>query len=230
MNDEKLGAFLDRELSADERAEAARLMLDNPGAAARFFVFRRGDEVLRQALPLGEFPSQHALSQRILAAPPAMPVALPWARRFAAFAAAALIGVLVGQAGAPQRPGFSLHLDAPAQRALDAAPSGETRPTGAGDLTVAMTLRTPDGGFCRQFRVTSAAGGAEALACRVDGAWRVRAAADAADGQAGFHAAGGNGALALALSAAEGAVLVEADEETALIARRWVRENSAAGE
>lgn len=222
MNDEKLGAFLDRELTDEQRAEAAHAMSENPGASTRMFMFRRSDDLLRQAVPLPKSPNDHAVAQRILSAPSVLQPYARWATSAAALAAACVLGVLLGRASAPETP-FSLRqLDSHIQTALNTAASGDARTTAAGTVTVAMTLRDESGRMCRQFRTESGRDVAEAMACLEGDRWDVIAIADASEEQSGFRTASeASSALSLVLDAVGGATLVEQGEEQALISRGW---------
>ncbi|MGE0741941.1 MAG: hypothetical protein AB7O98_11425 [Hyphomonadaceae bacterium] len=220
MNDENLSAFLDRELSEERRAEAARGMADNPGAAARMFIFRRGDETLRQAISLPNSPNDHAVAQRILNAPPVLKSYPQWARPVAAMAAACVLGLLVGRE--TTSPLSFPRMASQVQGALDRLQAGETEQTGVGTVTVAMTVRQADGRLCRQFRAQSGQTTSEAVACRNGGAWTIVAIANAADEARAFHTAGAaNSALSVVLNALGDAALVEESEERRLISGGW---------
>jgi hypothetical protein len=225
MNDQRIGAFLDRELDDAARAAQAREIEEDAGGAMRLRVFKKADELLRQAVPLAATPSDHALSQRILNAEAiSRPVRFRVARGFVPLAAACLIGVLGGAEMSRDSSLAPLRLNRALVGALDAAPSGETRTLAAGKISIAMTVRMDSGTFCRQFRLSTPAEATNAVACRDGGAWRLVAAANAPGPvEQNYHtAAGASAPLDDTLGAIGDATLVDADEERALIEGGWL--------
>jgi hypothetical protein len=224
MNDQRIGAFLDRELDDAARAARAQEIEDNAGGTMRLRMFKKGDDLLRQAVPLAGTPGDHALSQRILNAEPiGRPAPLRFARTFVPLAAACLIGVLVGAAISRDSSLAPLRLDSELVSVLDTTPSGETRALAAGTIIVAMTVRAQSGAICRQFRLSDAGEATDALACREGDSWRLVAAANAARPLArSYHLAAGEGApLGDTLSDIGDATLIDEDEEHALIENGW---------
>lgn len=187
VNDEILGAYLDGELDAAARTEIERVVAENGGVALRLKRLQQADSALRQAMATGPSLSDAALAQRILEGPTtaisALQVIPPaWksvARTFAPLAAAAVLGLLVGRLAAPasfDRDGnASMRVEAALARALDQAASGQVVTVMGGEAEMALSLRADDGMLCRQFRLTSTHGASDALACREDGEWRLRA-------------------------------------------------------
>lgn len=225
MNDEKISAFLDREGDEQARAQTSKSLQDNAGGAMRLRIFKKADDLLRRAAPPVTTPGDHALAQRILNAEPIRrPVPLRFVRALAPLAAACLLGFLVGDMSSDTSTGFSLrHLSSNLRAALETAPSGETRSTPDGEVMVAMTMRTPSGELCRQFRLADTRETTDAIACREAQSWRVIVAASPPPADdAGYRvAAGGRTPLDAALRAMGEVVLVDEAEERALLDNGW---------
>ena len=225
MDEEKIGAFLDRELGEEERAEIARALEADAGAAARLRLLRRADGALRHALSAAPQPEDHVLAQRILNAEP-LRQRLHWrlAQRLAPLAAACVIGVLIG--GALFRPSpsvFGVHdLSAELRSVVEHAPSGDTSKMGATSVTIAQSVRT-DAGYCREVRITNARGATDALVCLGDAEWRVVVATPAIDmAHPDYETASAQtGPFDSALDALGNPVLVEPSEEAELIRGGW---------
>ncbi len=243
LNDELIGAYLDDELPAEERAGVERALAGNNGAAARLERLRGADALLRSAMRnapaenstdalmrealLGE--RSDPIAQLVLGGVAAPPAARRerWVRRAAAIAAACLIGVLAGRVGAPQ--GFvtaDMRLGPEASRILDNTPSGEFSPVAQGEMGVALSFRASDGSLCRQFRIQSGQGVSDAIACRDGAVWRLVAHA-AAQAQPGYRAAsGGANPIAAAAESMGASVLSEAEERALIIDERRSLRNS----
>lgn len=226
MNDQELGAFLDRELDGEARAAQASEIENNAGYAVRLRLFKKADELLRAAVPASVTPSDHALSQRILNAEAiGRPAPFRLARTLAPLAAACVLGVLVGVMASPS-PNDLPHrrLNGSVLSVLDTTPSGETRATPAGTIAVAMTVRMDSGLICRQFSFSDKNEITEAVACREGDTWRLVAAEEATPpARPGYRVASGDGAQPDEAPNAIGqAVLVNEDEERLLLANGWV--------
>lgn len=238
LNDELIGAYLDGELPAEERAEVERALASNKGAAARLERLRATDELLRSTMRdgpavsatdallrkalIGEQAQDDPIAQRLLGdtAPPAPRTEL-WVRRAAAIAAACLIGVLAGRVGAPH--GYvsaDMRLGPEASRILDTSPSGEFSPVARGEMGVALSFRAEDGSLCRQFRTQSGQSASDAIACRDGAAWRLVAQA-AAPVRPGFRAASGAADPIGAAAESMGASVLSNSEEHSLIQTNW---------
>lgn len=238
LNDELIGAYLDGEMSAEERAELERALASNNGAATRLERLRGADELLRSAMRdgpavsstdallrkalIGEQADDDPIARRLLggAAPPAPRTEL-WVRRAAAVAAACLIGILAGRVGAPQ--GYvsaDMRLGSEVSRILDSAPSGEFSPIARGEMGVALSFRADDGSLCRQFRTQSGQSVSDAIACRDGEAWRLAAQAAAPTPQ-GFQAASGAADPIAAAAESMGAAVLSDAEEREFIAASW---------
>lgn len=225
MNDERIGAFLDREGDDETRAQTGRNLEENAGGAVRLRIFKKADDLLRRALPPQTAASDHVLSQRILNAEPIRhPEPLRLLRVLAPLAAACLLGVLIGNMSPDASQSLSLrYLDGALRTALEAVPSGTTISTPEGEVTVAMTLRTQSGDFCRQFRLSGAREATDAVACRHSEGWRVIVAAAAPHISDNDYrlAAGGQATLDAALNAMGTVTLVDEAEEQALLRDHW---------
>jgi hypothetical protein len=112
---------------------------------------------------------------------------------------------------------------------LDSVPSGETRPLGRDiSATPRLTFRTATGAYCRQIGVGGAIGSAEALACREDDTWTLRAAVfepqtPAASGAAVYRPASrAPDALDAAVNALIEGQPLDPEAEADLMASGWV--------
>lgn len=229
MNDELLGAYLDDELDAAARAEVERAVGENAGVALRLKRLQQADSVLRQAMAVGPAYPDAALSRRILDQAPAgvRPLWKKVARRWAPLAAACVLGLLLGRFASPAGVDAgiaSLAVDAALARALDQTPSGATAAVMGGEADMELSFAAEDGTMCRQFRLISVRGASDALACRDDGEWRLRAqAALGAGGVGGYRTAGAQARSAIDIAVeAMGAVMVlDEAEEAAAIEAGW---------
>lgn len=222
MNDARIGAFLDRELDDAVRAAQAKEIEDDAGGAMRLRIFKKADDLLRQAVPIAATPSDHVLSQRILNAEAiGRPTPLHFARTFVPLAAACLIGVLIGAAVSENSTTLPLRsLDGALVAVLDTTSSGETRAWAAGTVAMAMTVRTESGAICRQFRLSHSGGETDAVACRDGGAWRLVTAAETSRSvDESYRVAAGDGASTHGVL--RDATLVDEDEERVLIESDW---------
>ncbi len=226
MNDQEIGAFLDRELDGETRAAQARNIEENTGYAMRLRVFKKADDLLREAVPPFVTPGDHALSQRILNAEAiGRPAPLRLARKLAPFAAACLMGVLVGLVASTRPSPLPLRsLSGAVLSALDTTPSGQTRTTTAGTIAVAITVRMDSGLICRQFSISDRNESSEAIACREGGTWRLVAAENTIPAtRPGYRVASGDSAQQNDKPDTIGqAILVNEDEERLLLADGWV--------
>ena len=154
---------------------------------------------------------------------------MPSARALAPLAAAAVLGLLVGRLAMPA-PDLgaglaSLRIEPTLARALDQTQSGATASVLGGEAEMALSFKAEDGVTCRQFRLTSTHGASDALACRQDGEWRLRAqVALGADGLGGYRTAGAaeaQSALDVVVDAMGAVVVLDADEESEAIKNDW---------
>jgi hypothetical protein len=135
------------------------------------------------------------------------------------------MGVLVGRMSAPAAVTSvdpKMRLSADIERALDTLPSGQSAVIMGGEVQMALSVLTDSGAVCRQFRTVSGADAADALACRVDGDWRLAVQATAPVEAAEFSVAAPAGSpIDAAISVMGGAAVLDANEERALMAARW---------
>jgi hypothetical protein len=227
LNDGLIGAYLDGELDQEKRALVEHWLAHDKGAAARAERIRGADAMLRRAIPRIAVDQADPIAALIMEGPTNVVsfAGRGWIRRAVAIAAACVIGVLVGRASAPSMMSNidpKMRLSAEIERALDALPSGQSAPIMGGELQMALSVLTDSGALCRQFRTVSGADAADALACRVDGDWRLAVQAAAPGEAAEFSVAAPAGsAIDAAISAMGGAAVLDANEERALIAARW---------
>lgn len=216
LNDEVLGAWLDGELDATQRARVEEALKSDPGARLRLERLQLADRALREALPLARFEN----ADRVMAAlqpQPAVPrraaPLLPWAL------AASLAGVMVGYVlprTANEPPVAVAAFTPQLSRVLDSAASGSV----VEGVTVVLSFRDADARPCRLFRQDAPAG--EGLACHDAGAWTL-AAWDATQPEAtgGFRPAGASALVDGAMSALGGSPAMTADQEAAAIRDGW---------
>lgn len=227
-DDERLAAWLDGALSAEETAAFAAELERNPALAAKAEAWQANDHALAQALRANERPIDEALLARLgLAAAPAQSPALPAAndnppmRRFGWLAAGSALAASVAAAMM-----LTLRPPAPVDGLSDAlertASLGTAQLADGRRITPLLTVRAADGRWCREFRE----GEETALACRADaGRWSIEARGRNAGGQETGGMAVAAGADPAALEAAysklgAGDPIGTADEQ-ALIAKGW---------
>lgn len=193
FSDEKLMAYTDGELGAEERTAVEAAMSSEPEITQRIERFRKQRDSLRRAFDdvLNE-PVPERLINTARTAPMAdakvigfdqartartAPEPRRWAwSQWTAMAASLLVGLIVGQTmlrsdDAPLLAARDGRLIAGGDlaAALTSRPSGEAAP-----IAIGFTYRAKSGEYCRTFtlaRDQALAG----IACREDAAWKVRA-------------------------------------------------------
>lgn len=229
LNDGLIGAYLDGELDQEKRALVEHWLAHDKGAAARAERIRGADALLRRAIPRIAPDQADPIAALIMEGPTNVVgfTGRPWVRRAAAIAAACVIGVLVGRMSAPATVASvdpKMRLSAEIQQALDALPSGQSAAIMGGEVQMALSVLTESGALCRQFRTVSGADAADALACQVDGDWRLAVQAAAPAEAAEFSVAASAGSpIDASISAMGGAAVLDASEERALMAAHWRR-------
>lgn len=228
----EIAAYHDGELAPEDAARVARVIEENPEAAAWLEALRRSDALLREAFAA---PAQEY-------APAAMAEAIDaatgrvfrfrrrkrgggWEPAALAASIALVVGLGVGATlfapAAPERP------------ALDVGPTGaavaaalETAPSGAAEAGVRPLASFEVGdGVCREFETTSA--DATGIACRESGGWRVVGLFDRAPerpaGAEGYAPAAGAGpdAASILLDTFGAGPALGPAEEADRIARGW---------
>jgi hypothetical protein len=244
-SDDRLSAYLDGELPQEEMEQLARDMasdktlasrLDRLAAANRaFLAAASGIDAVplpdrTRALLAGEKEEKGA---HVIPFRPRRIAAFVMEHRAIAAAlvcAAAVYGLsmsmLPGQgSGIPASSGV-IAANSPLHQALEQTASGETVKL-AGGLAVRpqLTFLTSDDAYCRQYALTSAGGTVEGIACRGGEGWRLQVASFAA-GQAGQDdyqtaASGRSAALEAFIDANITGAPLNAEDETALLARGW---------
>ncbi|GAM98306.1 hypothetical protein U91I_01939 [alpha proteobacterium U9-1i] len=215
-------------MDAEGRARVERAVAKNAGVALRLKHLQQADAVLREAMAAPAGVQDRDLTRRIQSDGPAS--AQRWrsvARAWAPLAAACLLGVLGGRLAAPPSTDgqglASLRVDAALARALDSTPSGQTASVLGGEAEMALSFRTEAGVACRQFRLTSAHGVSDAVACRDDDAWLVRAqvAAPPVEGRFRTAGAGAGEAIDIVIDGMGAVMVLDEIEEAQAIRNSW---------
>lgn len=217
LNDELLGAYIDGELGAGQKAEVERLVQESPGAQMRLERMRAGDSALRRAFGAGAGEREDNLAELVRRG---WPKRSSWRNYWVggAIAAASVLGVFGAQLTAPSL-GPGMHLSADMAAALERAPSGDRISVRGGEMHMALSFLNEGGDVCRQYRTSSARQQVDSIACREDGAWRI--AVQAAVEDQGYRTAAANDPIAAAVERMGGASVLSAEEEQVLIAKRW---------
>lgn len=228
LTDEILSAYLDEEVTPQERAAIEAALEASPSARARLERIEANDRALRAANPLKTVRLDDPLARRIRAsfaqsAPAGEARASFLKTHRAAFGAlaAGLVGVIAGQSleMAPLSVGSeAIGASAALARVLDEQPSGVERD----GVRVLFSFNAKDGAPCRQFAAASTHANAEGVACRDGGVWRVVAWTRAAKSDGGFHAAGAEeGLIDAVVDRIDASGALSDDQEQAQIDRRW---------
>lgn len=206
--DERIAAYLDGEMTAEDRAAFEQQMAHDPHLADKIGRWRNNDTFLRQALPTEALPDElltrMGLSDLSTMTPQAMPVAAndnpPWKRwRWPAGGAlAASLAALLWW----QIPSDNALADDPAfQIALESGVSGTSVQIEEGrSVTPVLSFVSGKGNYCREFAVGNGASGQSGIACRAAGGWQVEALVkgNALSGNnGGYQTAGGADTRAL---------------------------------
>ncbi|WP_404710531.1 hypothetical protein [Sphingomonas sp. MMS24-J13] len=231
-------AWLDGELSDDEAVWMARAVAADPALAAIAERHRRMKARFAAAFgPIAEVPAPEQDLERepapviSLAAVRAERAAKAKARAKAAaapaevsrwtipamVAASLIVGVLSGYgmsspSGVADRPD-ALAVSPKIASALDSQLSGD-----AGTIRVALTFRDSAGNLCRRFAATHLSG----IACRSRGAWQLRyASAGGSAGQGDYRMAGADEAAAQIVAAMIAGEPLDRRAETAAREKGW---------
>jgi hypothetical protein len=182
-DDEKLMAYADGELSAEERADMERALANDPALRERLEAHQRMRahlsgayaDVLDEAVPETLVAAARATS------PPTAEVVELSARRAAKWSvrewgamAASLVGGLIIGLGAmnAQAPLIAVTTDGMSARgALERALDTQLASDEAGAVRIGLTFRVEDGAYCRTFELTR--GGATGIACRDAERWNL---------------------------------------------------------
>jgi len=223
LSDETLCAFLDGELSVDERRTVEAALAHDPRARARLAAFGQVDEAVRRDFPLRAFPRFDRLADRIRAHDKPRRSFLPLAASVSALAAG-FAGFLIGQADflgesamvAPSLAGFVAQ--GRLATMLETQPSAET----AGDAGVLASFQAKDGRFCREFELGAPSARDQGVACRGEDGWRVIAwAAAPASAPDAYRPAGAVHLIDAAVDELGGDSVLTPAEEAELINANW---------
>lgn len=171
---ERIIAFVDGELSPAERAGFEAELAADPALAAdvarhRALVARVGAAyapVLDEAIPPQLLAVAAAANDRIDR--PRVSRLVPWA----AIAASLAVGVIAGRLALPERGPLVARDGALVAHGQLASALSTKLAAEPGVVKVGLTLKTPDGRYCRTFQ--SAADHLAGLACRQEGRWVAR--------------------------------------------------------
>jgi len=230
VTEEQLSAYADGMLAAEDEARVAAAVNADPALQRRVERMRGAAAALRGAFDgvLSE-PTPARLAAVLDAPQPTrgQVIAFPHLRRPEIWAAAAAacfaVAFLGGRASVPNDPfvvtnGRVIAAGA-LERALNTQASG-----GQGEVQIALSFASEDGGHCRAFRLEGDAASA-GLACGEREDWTIVALADAAPMRAGdgySQAAGAVPAAILdAVAARRGGDPLDADAEAAAIRDGW---------
>lgn len=187
LDDETLLAYADGELDPRRAAEVEVRLRDDPEARQRLERLRESARLARDAF---RDTLEAPVPERLLKAldqdsAPAMAKVLPFKTRSrpprslplkaaAAVLVAALgLGLLWIGTPAPRPP--LAGTDALLQKALETRPGGRSLADGGREITPLLTVRSGDGGYCRQFQEQRGGEGYLGVACRNrDGVWLIR--------------------------------------------------------
>lgn len=243
FDEQTLAAYVDGELDAATRTLVETAARADPELAARL----KAEQDLKALLvghygPVAEEPIPERLLRSIRQGAPAPAKVVDLVARrasappagkppfrlsaWAGMAACLVVGLAVGRLALPSSVGLNGGADQPLvasgrlARALDGQLAAET----SGPIRIGLSFRDHAGVYCRTFQPNGREGLA-GLACREDGAWRLRVASPVA-AQASTYRTAGSEAPPAVLSAVDdmidGAPLDARDEESAR-ARNWRR-------
>lgn len=221
--DERLAAWLDGALTAEEAAAFEGEMQRDPALAARAASWKANDAFIAGAFaPLADDRFDPAMLRQMgLAGASAANDNPPWWRQprvalsgAALAAGVALVLVLTGQPGT--------RVSDPLSVALDTTPSlRQARLADGRVIEPRLTVRAGDGRWCREF----ASAGAVSLACRDKDRWNVvgtgESKGQATDGTAVLAGGADSAVLDAAYAEIKAGDPIGGPEEVKLIAGRW---------
>jgi hypothetical protein len=237
---EQLMAYADGVLPVAEAAGLTTLIDSDPELQAKVEMYRASRQLVRDTLrPLAEESVPETLQQSIktmiaesggdnvvtFRRPQRRPpMQRPWALPLAASLIAAIAGL--GGYGLGLRGGGDARLasvgDAVPRalaQILDTRASGTDTALAAERVRMIATVRTKDGGVCREFEVVSAAKDTlVGIACRSTGGWRLDVAVAAAQTAEGFAPASSIAVADSYLDSIGASEPLPADEEAAVLA------------
>lgn len=248
--DEKLSAYLDGELSGDERVALEALLAADEELAGRLEALALANsEFAEHARRIDDIPMSDGLARQLASLEAAgsaggtVAVFRPRRRlggffhehRALAACAAVLAGVVVWQSmqpgGAPANgmdAGGVIYAGSDLDRMLNASPSETVVDLGEGiEGRVRFSFASAEGGYCRVADLVETAATSRIVACQEEGAWRVVIAAHTGGGTQGgedlYRTASAHAAQSVetVLDALIFDAPMGAEEEAGLIARKW---------
>lgn len=240
VDDEKLMAFVDGELSGPEREEVERALGERPELRARVEEQRRLRETLRghygpaasEEVPdrllgiLGATRNDAGPDDRIVALSAVRERRRPWPARslagVAAMAATFAVGIVAGQLFLDDGPGLLDMRDGMLVANGELRSALETRLASAqpADAThrIGVTFRDRQGHYCRTFEGADLSG----LACRTRGDWQVVVAEDGGGTAASpEYRQAGSSMVMEAAQARMADTPLDSEAERALVAAGW---------
>lgn len=234
ISDETLSAFLDGELSRQERTEVEEAISTDPALADRLASLASADELVRvRASAIDSVPLPGSVTRLLQ---PDNVVSIAWWRRagrqlreHAALAAA--IALLIGFSAGQLFPGNPMYGDGSWQQAashLDHIGSGESTVIGADTrLLSRFTFRDQQGRYCRQFLLESPEQVSENVACRSGGNWERIATVQTSGIADDYQPASGTHLLDSTLDELMQGRALGLEEEAALIRGQWADDSPA---
>jgi hypothetical protein len=221
LNDDLISAYLDGEHDAERRAMVEHHLRTDAGAAARLERMRGADDVLKRAFASRDFAKDDDVLATMILSPQRVVGPRDWMKRAAALAAAAVFGLVIGQAVRGDGAQTPYAISAQEAQLLDTQMSGRVTNISTGAFEVVLSLRSDAGQMCRQFRLTRDMQSTDVLACKRDGEeWRMVAAAQAV-GVEGYVPAGSNSPLDAAIETLGAVQALDSSEEAAQIEGGW---------
>lgn len=248
--DEKLSAYLDGELSGEERVALETLLAADEELAARLEALALANaEFTEHASRIDDIPMSGGLARQIASLEAAgdaggtVAVFRPRRQlnrffhehRALAACAALLAGVVVWQSMQPggvsasrMDAGGMIYAGSDLDRMLNASPSDAVVDLGEGlEGRVRFSFASAEGGYCRVADLAEAGGASRMVACQGGDAWRVVIAAYTGSGSNGgedlYRTASAQAAQSVEtmLDALMADAPLGAEEEAGLIARKW---------
>ncbi len=245
-DDERLSAYIDGELSADEAAALVERLANEPALVQRLEAMRAGDDAVRAVYRnLDDLPLPDGVT-RLLEADTAGPAAgnvVPMRRRVmprfvnlpvAIAASIALVAGFLALRQTQDDPHLNAvdamvagRVDKEVHELLETAISGIPERLGdSAEVQVVLSFESESGDYCRQLYVAATERSVHGVACRGTSGWQLEAVAVGAPGVPGgqFQPAASD-APEPVLAAIDGLIgdrdSLSIDEEKALISESW---------
>jgi hypothetical protein len=242
-SDDRLSAYLDGELPPEEMQQLARDAATDKALAARIERLAAANRAfLAAASGIDAAPLPERTRELLAGEKKKGTEVIPFRpRQLAAFVmehraiaaglicAAAVYGLSTSMlppqgGGIPVSSGV-IAANSPLHQVLEQTASGETVQL-AGGVTIRpqLTFLTADDAWCRQYALVSGKGSVEGIACRGEEDWRLQVASFGARQASGDYqtaASGRSAALEAFIDANISGAPLNAEDETALLARGW---------